>query len=45
MYRALEVHFVLYLALYKVYITTFIKKNQIIEKDLKKSIVDALTEV
>ena len=45
MYRALEAHVVLYLVLYKLYITTFIEKNQIIEKDLKESIVDALTEL
>ena len=45
MYQALEAHFVSYLALYQLYITTFIEKNQIIEKDLKESIVDALTEV
>ena len=45
MYRALEAHFVLYLALYKLYITTFIEKNQIIGKDLKESIGDALTQV
>ena len=45
MYRALEEHFLLYLALYKLYITTFVEKNQIIEKDLKEIIVDALTEM
>ena len=45
MYRALEVNFVWYLALYKFYITTFIEKNQLIKKDLKGSIADALTEV
>ena len=36
MYRALEAHFVLYLVLYNLYIATFVEKNQIIEKDLKK---------
>ena len=45
MYRALEVNFIWYLALYKFYITTFIEKNQLIKKDLKGSIADALTEV
>ena len=35
----------MYLALYKLYITTFIEMNQIIETDLKESIVDALREV
>ena len=44
-YQVLEAHFVLYLALNKLYITKFIEKNQIIERDLKESIVDALTEV
>ena len=38
-------HFVLYLTLYKLYITRFIEKNQILKKDLKESIVSALTEV
>ena len=44
LYRALETHFVLYLALYKLYIEKFIDESQLIEKDLKAVVVDAITE-
>lgn len=43
LYRALEKHFVLYLALYKLYTEKIIDENQLIEKDLKEVVVNAIT--
>ena len=45
MYRALEEHFVLYLALYKLYISAFVEKNKVIEREMKEAVVEAITEV
>lgn len=45
MYRALEAHFSLYLALYKLYIDKFIDSHQIIERHLKEGVVNAITSL
>ena len=45
MYRALDLHFTLYLALYKLYIEKFINTYPIIEKELKETVVNAITNL
>ena len=45
MYRALDAHFTLYLALYKLYIEKFINTYPIIEKELKETAVIAITNL
>ena len=38
MYRALEAHFTLYLALHKSYVQALVDDNPIIEKDLREGV-------
>ena len=45
MYRALEAHFSLYLALNKLYMRKFVDDLQEIEKDLKEAVVYAISSV
>ena len=45
MYRALEAHFSLYLALYKLYIDKLIDSHQTIEKDLNEGVINAITSL
>ena len=35
----------LYLALYKLYISAFVEKNEVIEREMKEAVVEAITEV
>ena len=44
MHRALEAHCALHLALYKLYISAFVEKNQVIERELKEAVIEAVTE-
>ena len=45
MYRALEAHFSMYLALKKLYIKKIIDDHLEIEKDLREAVIDAVTSV
>ena len=45
MCRALEAHFALYLALYKLCISYISEKNQVIERELKEAVIEVITEV
>ena len=44
-YRALEAHTTLYLALYQLYIEKFLEVNPTIEKELREGVVNAITDV
>ena len=44
MYRTLEAHFSLYLALYKLYMSKFVDNNQEIEKKLREAVVNAISD-
>ena len=41
MYRSIEAHFSLYLALHKLYISKFVDDNQEIEKELREAVMNA----
>ena len=43
MYRALEAHFSLYLALYKLYMSKFVDNNQEIEKELREAVMNTIS--
>ena len=45
MYRALEAHFSLYLALNKLYMKKFVDDHQRIEKDLKEAVIYTMSNV
>ena len=45
MYNALEDHFSLYLALYKLYISKVLDDNQEIEKELRKAVMNAISDI
>ena len=45
LYRCLEACFAMYLALYRFYILAFIDSNQEIEKELRRNVVNAITDV
>ena len=45
MYKALEAHFSLYLAFYKLYMSRFIDDNQVIKKQLKKAVMNVISDV
>ena len=45
MYRALEAHFSMHLALYKLHMSKFVNDNQEIEKELREAVVNAISDV
>ena len=45
MYIALETHFSLDLALYKLYMKKFVDDNQEIEKELREAVINAISDV
>ena len=45
MYRALEAHFSLHLALYKLHMSKFVNNNREIEKELREAVVNAISDV
>ena len=45
LYRALEAHFSMYLALKKLYMKKFIDDYREIEKDLREAVIDAVSNV
>ena len=45
MYRALEVHMILHLTLYKSYVQNLVESNIVVEKNLRETITTAITNL